>query len=722
MSVLLLIVVVLYAFDVSGLRGTTDTIRGYHTVETVVTENGATLVNNGVQVEADGGVAPAGTKIVLSTTSNSQGFLNDPADLTTRLGMGFDIYLDNGQQPQTPVKVTYLQDEKNNFLRKFAGVESPTPDTPSTLFFITARSDTNELEVIQPEIVYDQYENSEEKVIDSASVMMSHFSKGEFRWWNWEAVRTYLQDNLHEWLGTGAATPPDCVGRAAQLSDTTLVANRAVKQDTTEHNVVWPCLEPTSSGARLTLHSNDGRPWLVKTEPDVGTSYSTVSNAGDLAGQALFLSTMSKSYNGASILMPNGKISFDFSSNKLPVRAAVMQSAEISYATTWLYVIDSAFGLVGNTNRVSDILEKPANVECIMSAVETSTAESGEHGKLATAVTSCMSTAISKGVGVPPGFQDTLAGRAANFVLGVLTKGIPSIVQNLRGVFDELNGGNLAVVNIERRATDPQSLREVYFQSPSGNILCEMSDAEKAGTWGGLSDNPQVACMASEYVGKEPVPPPCSQTLNSTPGGAAITRSHDAVRGVCTGGWPWNAALEDFRVLPYGTSVEWSGFRCSSAENGITCTEEATHKGFMISRGEVRLNGGDGTRYGTNPTVPEDGSGFTGKWVGRGMNVHFNADGSGTWRDGFAASAQEWTFSWTDHGQVAEATLGEMFNHFGSRHIESPHAPGEKIYFHLIDEEGTPMLLDSNSESPPEWNGNWAMCRIDGPTLRACGG
>lgn len=185
-SVLLLIVVVLYAFDVSGLRGTTDTIRGYHTVETVVTENGATLVNNGVQVEADGGVAPAGTKIVLSTTSNSQGFLNDPADLTTRLGMGFDIYLDNGQQPQTPVKVTYLQDEKNNFLRKFAGVESPTPDTPSTLFFITARSDTNELEVIQPEIVYDQYENSEEKVIDSASVMMSHFSKGEFRWWNWK--------------------------------------------------------------------------------------------------------------------------------------------------------------------------------------------------------------------------------------------------------------------------------------------------------------------------------------------------------------------------------------------------------------------------------------------------------------------------------------------------------------------------------------------------------
>lgn len=49
--------------------------------------------------------------------------------------------------------------------------------------------------------------------------------------------------------------------------------------------------------------------------------------------------------------------------------------------------------------------------------------------------------------------------------------------------------------------------------------------------------------------------------------------------------------IPDLPVLQYGQTARYSGFSCTSATDGVTCTHDATGGNFVIRRAGVLLDG-----------------------------------------------------------------------------------------------------------------------------------
>lgn len=137
------------------------------------------------------------------------------------------------------------------------------------------------------------------------------------------------------------------------------------------------------------------------------------------------------------------------------------------------------------------------------------------------------------------------------------------------------------------------------FASPSGNLHCFIS-ASGAGCAGrewdaGVQPSQKETCSDSEPVlgpevwGKRKAAWACGGDPHSLPylgdeGGASVD-------------W-WDAAFGEsvkdenarsLAVLPYGKTLVAGDFRCTMAEEGVTCRNTSTGHGFHASRGKVDL-------------------------------------------------------------------------------------------------------------------------------------
>lgn len=113
------------------------------------------------------------------------------------------------------------------------------------------------------------------------------------------------------------------------------------------------------------------------------------------------------------------------------------------------------------------------------------------------------------------------------------------------------------------------------FQSPSGNIFCNMP------AFSGMS--PEAVC---EIVDRTWSPPPRSQDC--------VGEWGDRVTLV-QGGWPAFTCHTDttrdprLPVLAYGESRSVANLTCASAPDGVTCTDTGTGHFFRISRESFEL-------------------------------------------------------------------------------------------------------------------------------------
>ena len=152
-------------------------------------------------------------------------------------------------------------------------------------------------------------------------------------------------------------------------------------------------------------------------------------------------------------------------------------------------------------------------------------------------------------------------------------------IRRARFVAGALAAGALAVVaSLATPAADADTGYQ-FFQSPSGNISCEL---------GTFSDSGVVRATAACQVGKHDY--------------SAPPRPAD-----CSGGWGDSVGLTQGRraslqcrtdtllgsndpVLGYGQTRSVGPITCHSEEAGMTCTDSSSGHGFSLSRDGYQLS------------------------------------------------------------------------------------------------------------------------------------
>lgn len=107
------------------------------------------------------------------------------------------------------------------------------------------------------------------------------------------------------------------------------------------------------------------------------------------------------------------------------------------------------------------------------------------------------------------------------------------------------------------------------FQTPSENIGCAASKVS-------------LRCDVTEHDWEAPPPAePCSLDY----GNGIAVGEQGVAQFTCAGDTVLDPSAP---VLGYGDYVELYGYRCASAESGLTCEHEQTGNGFEVSRETVR--------------------------------------------------------------------------------------------------------------------------------------
>jgi hypothetical protein len=150
---------------------------------------------------------------------------------------------------------------------------------------------------------------------------------------------------------------------------------------------------------------------------------------------------------------------------------------------------------------------------------------------------------------------------------------------------------------------DRSGRRQAGFSTPNGNIVCAFAASPDTGLTGSTTatssatatgptgrtgrTTSQVRC---EIIVKDWQPParPAGCTEDWAFGIVLDTRAEllcagDTVRGDSLAGTDGSVPL------PYGTSIRFDPFTCSSQKAGVDCVNTATHAGFLLSRDRYAL-------------------------------------------------------------------------------------------------------------------------------------
>lgn len=118
-----------------------------------------------------------------------------------------------------------------------------------------------------------------------------------------------------------------------------------------------------------------------------------------------------------------------------------------------------------------------------------------------------------------------------------------------------------------------------FFQSPSGNISCQLGIFEDNGSRRGTA-----SCQIAQHTFHTPPRPPDCQgawgdSIGLIQGKPASLQCHtDTLLGSAQ------------PVLDYGQSRARGHIVCTSLQDSMRCADEATDHGFLLSRDDYRLN------------------------------------------------------------------------------------------------------------------------------------
>jgi hypothetical protein len=142
---------------------------------------------------------------------------------------------------------------------------------------------------------------------------------------------------------------------------------------------------------------------------------------------------------------------------------------------------------------------------------------------------------------------------------------------------------------------DRSGRRQAGFSAPDGNIVCAFAASPDTGLTGSTPpagsatttgptgrSTSQVRC---EIIVKDWQPPvrPATCTEDWAFGIVLDTRAKllcagDTVRGDSLAGTDGSV------LLPFGTSIRFDPFTCSSQKDGVDCVNTVSHAGFLLSR------------------------------------------------------------------------------------------------------------------------------------------
>ena len=111
-----------------------------------------------------------------------------------------------------------------------------------------------------------------------------------------------------------------------------------------------------------------------------------------------------------------------------------------------------------------------------------------------------------------------------------------------------------------------QTVDYPYFETPSGNIACSISESH-------------ARCEITEKTW-DPGPAPANCNLDW--GYGLVVEGEGEGQLLCAGD---TVRVNDAPVLQYGTASQVGSFECSSEETGVTCKNNDTNHGFEISKG-----------------------------------------------------------------------------------------------------------------------------------------
>jgi hypothetical protein len=130
------------------------------------------------------------------------------------------------------------------------------------------------------------------------------------------------------------------------------------------------------------------------------------------------------------------------------------------------------------------------------------------------------------------------------------------------------------------------------FVTPAGQIVCMLG-----------ADGVRCDYFAEDKAWEAPHPGNCdldwgsSLSVDRTAGTSCVGDSIVAKAALDSGldSWrkasdpmvPWNGMT--LVALPYGATIVVGTFRCDSATDGVTCTNESTGHGFFMSRESIRI-------------------------------------------------------------------------------------------------------------------------------------
>ena len=262
-------------------------------------------------------------------------------------GPAFDIALEGGLQPRTPVTVSFTLPE--------------TTRDHSMLFFVTQRSDTGQWEGL-PVVVQD----------GRAIVTMTHFSGGWFGWA--DQVGDWFLDQVKQFLKVGFPTP-DCVGQTAS-------AGGLAYGVSADGDGVHACVSAVSDRVTTTIHSATPFVWRFRPTPGEGTGLPAIPPL-DLAGMAtqlLFQLQSGGSYAKETILVPGGSASILLAEGVTETRTAARVDAGLGLVAVLIAGLDMAAAmstgqdptnwLEGALKRVETAADIRDMVECMAGVVE----------------------------------------------------------------------------------------------------------------------------------------------------------------------------------------------------------------------------------------------------------------------------------------------------------------------------------------------------------------
>ncbi|QGP90618.1 hypothetical protein GKZ92_23190 (plasmid) [Gordonia sp. 135] len=641
-------------------------------VSTEVGQDGFSLNwtdSDGVEIVLKGGagVAPAGTKVDASFSSNGDSAIDNSTlhAMFDPVGGSFTAVLEGGDiQPQSPVTISYRIPAED-------GVSTGEVKPGNLQGFI--QSADGSIQAAPVEATIERTANEEHLVYTFQTTHFSGFSLQQF---NVAGFFNTAWDGVKEWFNVGG-DKPDCVGKPATVGGTTyrIGTPRAVKDNEVtdeEDNSAYPCVSAKGNQLGVQLTAADSVSWKVRSRPAPNSS-----GIGEMSLESQIGSSLASALsNNDMFLLPGGELNMTYSAASVPGYVGMRIDPGPMLVMSAAYGLQQYFGMIGqNALDFAELFSDSYNIlSCVTNEAD---AFAGGNGvDYIKAHWGCISGIM--GDWIDSKNNPLLATGTA--LIGVVSGGIQLAWGQLTGVFKELFGNKLLYMEITQEGGSASS--SPLFSSPAQTVLCEIGSLG-AGTWGGRQGvTPNVGCVVDKtsYLGPRKDFTCNVAGVTPTYGAASLRKGDEPSQGVCTGGIPFNVGggdpLPQFSRLAEGTSVKRDGFTCTSEGETMLCLEDSSGKGFRISIGGVELIGGDSTEVLATDRGIEDGPATT--WERKGAKLNLVPDYTGTlYFNSGAANEREWKVTWKESGNRVTITVGDPIRSQGD--MEQQLRPGDQI-------------------------------------------